>query len=79
VPDLRWTADITYVPTSEGWLYLAVVLDLFSLKIVGWAMADHERTELVTDALAMAIAARRPRPCLVHHNDCDSLMGWPPG
>lgn len=68
-PNLRWTADITYVPTDEGWLYLAVVLDLFSRKIVGWAMADHMRTELVTDALAMAIAARSPRPGLVHHSD----------
>lgn len=68
-PNLRWTADITYVPTDEGWLYLAVVMDLFSRKIVGWAMADHMRTELVTDALAMAVAGRRPRPGLVHHSD----------
>lgn len=68
-PNLRWTADITYVPTDEGWLYCAVVLDLFARRIVGWAMADHMRTELVTDALAMAVAARRPRPGLVHHSD----------
>jgi putative transposase len=68
-PNLRWTADITYVPTDEGWLYLALVLDLFSRKIVGWAMADHMRTELVTNALGMAIAARSPRPGLVHHSD----------
>ncbi len=68
-PNLRWTADITYVPTEEGWVYLAVVLDLFARRIVGWAMANHMRTELVTDALAMAIAARRPRPGLVHHSD----------
>ncbi|MGW3046275.1 IS3 family transposase [Kitasatospora sp. NPDC001159] len=68
-PNLRWTADITYVPTDGGWLYLAVVLDLFSRRIVGWAMADHMRTELVTDALAMAVTARRPRPGLVHHSD----------
>ena len=67
-PHLRWTADITYVPTHQGWLYVAVVLDLFSRRIVGWAMADHMRTELVTDALAMAITARRPRPGLVHHS-----------
>jgi putative transposase len=59
-PNLLWTADITYVPTDQGWLYLAVVLDLFSRRIVGWAMADHLRTELATEALAMAIAARRP-------------------
>lgn len=69
VPNLRWTADITYVPTDQGWLYLAVVLDLFSRRIVGWAMADHMRTELVTDALAMAVTARRPRPGLIHHSD----------
>jgi putative transposase len=68
-PNLRWTADITYVPTEEGWLYCAVVLDLFARRIVGWAMADHMRTELVTNALAMAVAARRPRPGLVHHSD----------
>ena len=50
-----WTADITYVPTAEGWLYLAVVLDLFSRRIIGWATADHLRAELVCDALAMAL------------------------
>ncbi|WP_406350890.1 IS3 family transposase [Streptomyces sp. NBC_01635] len=68
-PNLRWSADIAYVPTDQGWLYLAVVLDLFSRRIVGWAMADHMRTELVTDALAMAVTARRPCPGLVHHSD----------
>jgi putative transposase len=68
-PDRRWTADITYVPTEEGRLYCAVVLDLFARRIVGWAMADHMRTQLVTDALAMAVAARRPRPGLAHHSD----------
>ena len=75
-PNLRWTADITYVPTGEGWLYLAVVLDLFARRIVGWAMADHMRTELVTDALAMAVATRRPGPGLVHHNDAGSQGGF---
>ena len=62
-PDRLWVADISYVPTAEGWLYLAVVLDAFSRKVVGWAMADHLRTELVLDALTMALgdpAARRP-------------------
>jgi putative transposase len=68
-PNLRWTADLTYVPADEGWLYLAVVLDLFSRRIVGWAMAHHMRTELVTDALAMAVTARKPRSGLVHHSD----------
>jgi putative transposase len=51
----NWTADITYVPTGEGWLYLAVVLDVFSRRIAGWAMADHLRTDPVIDALEMAI------------------------
>ncbi|MET8146705.1 IS3 family transposase [Sphaerisporangium sp. NPDC005288] len=68
-PNRTWTADITYVPTGEGWLYLAVVLDVFSRRIVGWAMADHMRTELVIDALEMAIWNRRPAPGLIHHSD----------
>lgn len=68
-PNLKWTADITYVPTDQGWLYLAVVMDLFSRRIVGWAMADHMRAELVCDALAIAVSARRPGPGLVHHSD----------
>jgi len=68
-PDRLWLADITYVPTGEGWLYLAAVLDAFSRKVVGWAMADHLRTELVLDALGMALARRRPAPGLVHHSD----------
>lgn len=68
-PDRVWTADITYVPTGEGFLYLAVVLDVFSRRIIGWAMADHLRTELVTDALAMAVDRRQPRPGVIHHSD----------
>jgi putative transposase len=68
-PDRLWTADITYIPTWTGWLYLAVVLDVFSRRVVGWAMADHLRTELVIDALDMAIWNRRPQPGLVHHSD----------
>jgi putative transposase len=68
-PDRLWTADITYIPTWSGWLYLAVVLDVFSRRVVGWAMADHLRTELVIDALDMAIWNRRPQPGLVHHSD----------
>jgi putative transposase len=68
-PDRLWTADITYIPTWTGWLYLAVVLDAFSRRVVGWAMADHLRTELVLDALDMAIWNRRPQPGLVHHSD----------
>jgi putative transposase len=68
-PDQLWLADITYVPTGEGWLYLAAVLDAFSRRVVGWAMADHLRTELVLDALEAALATRRPAAGLVHHSD----------
>ena len=67
-PDQLWVADITYVPTWAGFLYLAVVLDVFSRKIVGWSMATHLRTELVLDALGMALTQRRPDG-VVHHSD----------
>jgi putative transposase len=63
-----WVADITFVPTAAGFLYLAVVLDAWSRKIVGWSMANHLRTELVLDALEMAIGQRRPRN-VIHHSD----------
>ena len=59
-PDCTWSADITYIRTWEGWLYLAHVQDLFSRRIVGWAMADHLRAELVIDALQMALSRRKP-------------------
>jgi putative transposase len=68
-PDRIWVADITYVPTAEGWLHLAAVMDLHSRAVVGWAMASHLRTDLVIDALEMAIARRRPGEGLVHHSD----------
>jgi putative transposase len=68
-PNLTWSADITYIPTWEGFLYLAHVQDLFSRLIVGWSMADHLRAELVLDALEMAIYRRRPDRGLVHHSD----------
>lgn len=68
-PDRLWLAAISYVATLEGWLYLAVVLDGFSRKVVGWAMADHLRTALVVDALTMAIRARRPAAGRIHHSD----------
>ncbi|MFT5433300.1 MAG: transposase InsO family protein [Myxococcota bacterium] len=66
---LTWAADITYVRTWTGWLYLGVVIDLFSRRVVGWAIADHMRTELVLTALDRAIRDRRPAPGLVHHPD----------
>jgi transposase InsO family protein len=68
-PDQKWFGDITYIRTWEGWLYLAVILDAYSRKVVGWAMADHLRTELATDALEMALTTRRPKPGLIHHTD----------
>jgi putative transposase len=68
-PNGVWAADITYVWTAEGWLYLAVVLDLFARRVVGWAMADHLGAELAIDALSMALGRRRPPRTLVHHSD----------
>ena len=68
-PDEKWAVDITYVPTGEGWLYLAGVIDLCTRKVVGWSMADHLRSELCEDALAMAVGNRRPGTGLVHHGD----------
>ena len=69
-PDRKWLADITYVPTDQGWLYLAGVLDVFSRRIVGWAMADHMKVGLVGDALKMALEHRQPDgDKLLHHSD----------
>jgi putative transposase len=68
-PNLLWIADLTYLRTWEGWLYLAAVQDAYSRAIVGWSMADHMRSELVVDALNMAVARRRPAPGLIHHSD----------
>jgi putative transposase len=68
-PNRLWVADITYLRTWEGWVYLVAVQDLFSRRIVGWSMADHMRSELVTDALQMALAQRRPGPGLIWHSD----------
>ena len=65
----RWAADISYIWTGEGWLYLAVVLDLFSRRIVGWSMQASQHKELVSDALTMALGQRRPAPGLLHHSD----------
>jgi putative transposase len=68
-PNVLWLADITYLRTWEGWLYLAAVQDAYSRAIVGWSMADHMRHELVVDALQMALHRRRPQPGLIHHSD----------
>lgn len=69
LPNQKWVVDITYIPTDQGWLYLAGVMDLCSRKIVGWSMAEHMKTDLVHDALTMAIARRGPHPGLLHHSD----------
>ena len=69
LPNQKWVTDITYIPTGEGFLYLAGVMDLCSRKIVGWSMADHLRTELCTDALQMALQSRKPGDDLLHHSD----------
>jgi len=68
-PNQKWTADITYIPTLEGWLYLAVILDLFSRRVVGWSMSARMTSSLVIDALNMALRQRQPGPGLLHHSD----------
>jgi putative transposase len=68
-PDTVWLADISYLPTDEGFLYLAAIEDLATREIVGWSMADHLRADLCTDALVMALQRRRPEPGLIHHSD----------
>jgi len=68
-PDRVWVADITAIWTREGWEYLAAVLDLADRQVVGWAMADHMRTELATSALEMALGRRQPEEGLIHHSD----------
>ncbi len=68
-PNQRWASDITYISTHRGWLYLAVVMDLYSRRIVGWSMSRWINRHLVIDALSMAIGARRPAGVLIHHSD----------
>ncbi len=68
-PNEIWAADITYIPTNEGWLYLASIIDMFSRRIVGWSMGPTLKTILVVDALKMAIGLRKPPPGLIHHSD----------
>jgi transposase InsO family protein len=66
--DTRWCGDVTYIPTWEGWLYLATVIDIASRRVVGYALADHLRTELIAGALSNAVAARDPLPGVVFHS-----------
>lgn len=68
-PNQKWVADLTYIPTLEGWLFLAVVVDLFSRRIVGWSISNSLETRVVLDAFEMARAARRPGAGLLHHSD----------
>ncbi len=75
-PDRLYVADITQHRTSEGWYYLAVVLDCFSRRVVGWAMAEHPRSELVVDALQMALWNRRPQPGTIFHSDHGTQGGF---
>jgi transposase InsO family protein len=76
-PNVAYASDITYIRTGAGWLYLAVVLDLFSRKVVGWAMAPSMPASLVCDALRMAIQQRRPPPGLIVHSDRLNLPNMP--
>ena len=69
LPDAVWAGDITYIPTAEGWLYLAAVIDLHSRQVVGWSMQEHMQTSLVADALRMAWFRRRPAAGLIFHSD----------
>jgi putative transposase len=68
-PNLVWVSDITYIKTMEGWLYLAVVMDLFSRKVVGWSLARNMAVKMVKEALLMAVGRRKPDPGLIHHSD----------
>lgn len=68
-PNVAWAADITYIPTGEGWLYLATVIDLYSRAIIGWSMSNRMKSELVENALDMAVKRRSPKPGVVHHSD----------
>jgi transposase InsO family protein len=74
-PDQVWAGDITHIPISTGWLYLAVVIDLCTRKIVGWSLADHMRGQLVNDALSQALEKQRPHPGLIFHSDRGSQYG----
>jgi putative transposase len=74
-PDQKWCADITYVERREGYLFLAIVNDAFSRRIVGWSMRDNLEAEIVADAIAMSVARRRPAPGVIHHSDRGSQPG----
>jgi transposase InsO family protein len=68
-PNVAWGSDITYIWTDEGWLYLAIVLDLFNREVVGWSIKPSMASDIVVDALSMAWFRRKPAPGLIHHSD----------
>ena len=68
-PDQIWVTDVSFIPTRSGWLYLAVMIDLYTRLVVGWSMKDRPNQELVNEALLMAVEQRRPQPGLIHHSD----------
>ena len=68
-PDQIWVTDVTFIPTRSGWLYLAVMIDLYTRVVVGWSMKERPNQELVNEALMMAVEQRRPKPGLIHHSD----------
>jgi putative transposase len=76
-PNRVWAGDITFVPTREGWLYLAVLLDLYARRVVGWAMSDRQNRQPASDALTMAIEQRQPEPGLIHHTDQGNVYATP--
>ncbi len=75
-PDQKWAADISYIWTTEGWLYLAIVLDLFSRRIIGWAVSDRLKKDLALSALRRALVLRRPKTGILHHSDRGSQGGF---
>lgn len=74
-PNKAWVGDVTFISTRKGWLYLAVLLDLYSRKVIGWSMSDRNDKQLVIDALNMAMVRRKPEPGLLHHTDRGSIYG----
>lgn len=74
-PNEVWVGDVTFIATRRGWLYLAVLLDLYSRKVIGWAMSERNNKELVLDALNMALARRQPQSRVLHHTDRGSIYG----
>lgn len=74
-PNRVWVGDVTYIATRAGWLYLAVLLDLYSRKVIGWAMSDKNNSELVSSALEMALLQRRPKSKVLHHTDRGAIYG----